>query len=52
MLGEKIETIAEGMYEAGFYKVLYNAQNLPSGAYIYRIESSEFVQVKKLMFLK
>lgn len=52
MLGEKIETIAEGMYEAGFYIVLYNAQNLPSGAYIYRIESSEFVQVKKLMLLK
>lgn len=52
MLGEKIETIVEGMYEAGFYKVLYNAQNLPSGAYIYRIESSEFMQVKKLMLLK
>jgi hypothetical protein len=52
MLGEKIETIVEGLYEAGFYKVLYNAHNLPSGAYIYRIESSEFVQVKKLMLLK
>ena len=52
MLGELVETIAEGTYEAGYYKVNINVSNLPSGAYIYRIESAEFVQVKKLILLK
>jgi hypothetical protein len=62
MIGEQVATIAEGMYETGNHKVTFsaiggsasggNAANLPSGAYFYRIESSEFVQVKKMMLLK
>jgi hypothetical protein len=52
MIGELVQTLAEGTYEAGFHKVSLNASNLPSGAYIYRIESSEFVQVKKMVLLK
>ena len=52
MLGELVETIAEGNYEMGNYKVNVNAGNLPSGVYIYRLESSEFVQVRKMVLIK
>jgi hypothetical protein len=52
MLGELVETIAEGNYEAGNYKINFSASNLPSGVYVYRIESSEFTQTKKMMLLK
>lgn len=52
MLGELVETIAEGNYKVGNYKVTFNASNLPSGVYIYRIESSDFVLTKKMMLLK
>ena len=52
MLGEKVATIAQGTYEAGYHKVTFNASNLPSGTYVYRLESSEFVQVKKMVLLK
>jgi hypothetical protein len=52
MLGELIETLAEGTYEAGYHKVTFNASNLPSGAYIYRIESPDFVQVRKMVLIK
>jgi len=52
MLGEQVSTIAEGMYETGYHKVSFNAINLPSGTYIYRLESSNFVQVKKMILLK
>jgi hypothetical protein len=51
-LGERVETIAQGNYEAGYHKVNFNASSLPSGAYIYRIESSEFVQVRKMILIK
>jgi hypothetical protein len=52
MLGELVETLAEGTYEAGYHKVTFDASALPSGAYIYRIESSEFVQVRKMILIK
>jgi hypothetical protein len=52
MLGELVETIAEGTYETGYYKVTFNASNLPSGAYVYRIESSDFIQTKKMVLIK
>ena len=52
MLGELVETLADGNYEAGFHKVSFNASSLPSGAYIYRIESSEFTQVRKMILLR
>lgn len=52
MLGELVQTLAEGNYEAGYHKVTLNASSLPSGAYIYRIESDAFVQVKKMLLLK
>ena len=52
MIGEQVATIADGMYESGYHKVTFNASNLPSGTYIYRLESNEFVQVKKMMLIK
>lgn len=62
MLGELVETIADGTYEAGYHKVTFsaiggsasggNAFSLPSGAYIYRFESPDFVQVRKMILIK
>jgi hypothetical protein len=62
MLGELVRTLAEGTYEAGYHKVTFsviggsasgtNAPTLPSGVYFYKIESSEFVQVKKMILLR
>ena len=52
MLGEQIATVADGMYETGNHKVTFNASSLPSGAYIYRLESDAFVQVKKMILLR
>ena len=52
MLGELVETIADGAYEAGYYTVSFNASNLPSGVYIYRIESNDYLKTMKMMLLK
>ncbi|HSW54265.1 MAG TPA: T9SS type A sorting domain-containing protein, partial [Ignavibacteriaceae bacterium] len=52
MLGEQVATLAEGMYESGYHKITFNASSLPSGTYVYRLESSDFVQVKKMILIK
>ena len=52
IIGEQVATIAEGTYEAGYHKVTFNEKNLPSGTYIYRLESNDFIQVKKMILIK
>lgn len=52
MLGEQVKTLAEGTFETGYHKIVVDAASLPSGTYIYRLESSDFVQVKKMILLK
>jgi uncharacterized ubiquitin-like protein YukD len=47
-----VKTLAEGMYETGYHKVVVDAANLSSGTYDYRLESNEFVQVKKMILIK
>lgn len=52
ILGELLQTITEGLYEAGYYQTEFDAQNLPSGVYIYRMEGSEMVHSRKMIILK
>ncbi|MFH1196052.1 MAG: T9SS type A sorting domain-containing protein [bacterium] len=52
MLGSEVATLVNGKLEAGKYEYDFNANNLPSGAYVYRITTNNFTSVKKMMLLK
>ena len=52
ILGEEISTLVNSFMNAGNYKVTFNASNLPSGMYLYRIQSENFTQVKKMLLTK
>jgi hypothetical protein len=52
MLGELVKTLSEGTYEPGYYSVSFDAAELSSGTYIYRIESENFTETKKMILLK
>ena len=52
MLGEEVTTLVNATQKAGKYEVNFNASNLASGVYVYRIESANFNAVKKLMLMK
>ena len=52
MIGEEVSTLINGQVEAGFYETTFDASNLPSGAYIYRLEAPGSVQIKKMLLLK
>ena len=51
-LGEKISTLIEEELESGKYEVNFDASNLPSGVYFYRISSGNFIDAKKMLFIK
>jgi hypothetical protein len=52
MLGREVAVLADGIVEAGWYSVNFNAQHLSSGVYLYRLEGSGFAQILKMVVLK
>ncbi len=51
-IGTEVETIAEGKYPAGVHEVVFNADKLSSGLYLYRIISGNVELTKKMMVVK
>ena len=52
MLGREIATLIDGPREAGSHEVTFNAGNLPSGLYLYRIQTPEGNASKIMSLLK
>ena len=51
-LGESVVQLVSEEKAPGRYKVEFNATNLPSGIYFYRLQSGSFVDTKKMILLK
>ncbi|MGD8777654.1 MAG: T9SS type A sorting domain-containing protein [Ignavibacteria bacterium] len=52
VLGREVKTLVNETQKAGIYEVGFNASNLASGIYIYRLQAGEFTSIKKLMLMK
>lgn len=52
MLGREVSTLVSKEQRAGEYKVQFDASSLPSGVYIYTLQSGQFRNSKKLLLLK
>lgn len=53
VLGREIETIVDGYYESGPHSTLYIANSsLPSGVYFYQLKAGDFIQTKKMIYMK
>ncbi len=52
VLGKEVAFLKNKYEKAGNYSVNFNAANLPSGIYFYRITAGSFHQTKKMMLLK
>jgi peptidoglycan/xylan/chitin deacetylase (PgdA/CDA1 family) len=51
-LGQEVTTIEHGYTNKGNHKVSFNAEDLPSGIYYYRIIAGKYSAVKKMILLK
>jgi aerobic-type carbon monoxide dehydrogenase small subunit (CoxS/CutS family) len=52
MTGRHIATLAEGQAAAGAHTVTFDASNLSSGIYIYRLQAGEQVLTRQLTLIK
>jgi hypothetical protein len=51
-LGQTVKILENGFKNAGNYSVTFNAADIPSGIYFYKLEAGQFSQVKKMMLIK
>jgi len=51
-LGEEVRTLVDEIKQAGNYEVEFNASELPSGIYIYRMQSGDYLSIKKMLLVK
>jgi len=52
LIGEEVTVLVNKEVGAGFYEATFNAANLPSGTYFYRLQAGNTVQLKKMVLLK
>jgi len=44
--------VVDGNLDAGYHTAEWNGSNVASGIYLYRIETANFVDTKKMVLLK
>ena len=52
VLGNEIATLVNEEKSAGTYSINFNASNLPSGIYFYKLQAGSFTSSKKMLLLK
>jgi hypothetical protein len=52
VLGREVATLVNGVEEAGYKSVNFDASKLPSGVYFYRIQAGSYVQTNKMLLMK
>ncbi|MFI5145515.1 MAG: T9SS type A sorting domain-containing protein [Ignavibacteria bacterium] len=52
VLGQEVKTLVNEYKQAGTYNVRFDASELPSGVYFYKITSGDFTGTKKLTLIK
>lgn len=52
ILGEEVKTLVDEFRERGNHSVQFNANNLASGIYFYKLQAGSFVETKKMILLR
>ena len=52
ILGREIKILVNEIKQPGFYEAAFDAGNLPSGVYVYRLETKNFTKSQKMVLIK
>ena len=52
VLGQEIKTLVNNVQKAGRYEIAFDASRFASGVYYYRLETSNYTSIKKMILLK
>jgi len=51
-LGEEVATLVSDRLNSGTYSYDWNASNMASGVYLFRLEAGDFIEIKKMILMK
>ncbi|MGB5530291.1 MAG: T9SS type A sorting domain-containing protein, partial [Ignavibacteriaceae bacterium] len=51
-IGEEVAVLVNGFQKTGNHQLIFNANNLPSGIYIYQLTTGNYIESKKMLLLK
>jgi hypothetical protein len=52
ILGKEVRTLADGEMAAGMHSVVFDATGLGSGMYLYRLQSGDYLETRRMLLLK
>ena len=52
VLGREVATLVDEYRNAGYHEVEFNAAHLASGIYYYQLKAGDFIETKKMIYLK
>ena len=52
MLGRNVFELFDKVVDPGYHRVYFKADGIPAGTYIYKLEVGNFVETKKMLYLK
>lgn len=52
IMGQKVATLADGLFSAGTHQLEWNASNQTSGIYLYRLTAGDYIETRKMLLIK
>ena len=52
LLGKKVVTLFDGYQSAGQHSIVWNAGNVASGTFFYKVQAGEYSETRKMSLLK
>lgn len=51
-LGQKVATLADGRQQPGYRSVIWDASDVSSGLYFYKLTAGDFTEARRMMLVK
>ena len=52
LVGQSVRVLVDGYQTAGYYEVTFDAEDLPAGIYLYKLQVGEYSSVKRMTLVK
>jgi hypothetical protein len=52
VIGEEVATLINEIKQIGNYNLTFDAEDLSSGVYLYRLKAGSFVETKKMILMR